>query len=221
MNLEREDYETARPRMKPGDVIAFGGKGYFSEIAKFITSSDISHVGVILQMKMIDDDTGRYLNLIIQTKRAYDIFGIGIHRFSDILDFYEGEIWWLPMDEELRNNKFDQTSFFNFMFNQAKHSMRYDIPQAMKSSLDALGKIKFGLHGPGHTSEEFFKCYTSQLIGAGFEASGLVGNISAKDVSPIDLCRWEIYQDTYYQIKGEKDKIISRYNTLSPSIWGT
>jgi len=43
------DYQNVRSKMKPGDVIAFGGKGHFSEIIKFATFSNASHVGVILQ----------------------------------------------------------------------------------------------------------------------------------------------------------------------------
>ena len=35
MALQKLSYKEARPQMKPGDVIAFGGKGHFSEIIKF------------------------------------------------------------------------------------------------------------------------------------------------------------------------------------------
>ena len=60
MSVEQISYSDARKLMKPGDVIAFGGKGHFSEIIKFATFSDVSHVGVILQTKILDDDTGRF-----------------------------------------------------------------------------------------------------------------------------------------------------------------
>ena len=62
MAVEQIKYKDARLKMKPGDVIAFGGKGNFSEIIKFATFSDVSHVGVILQTKIADDDTGRFFN---------------------------------------------------------------------------------------------------------------------------------------------------------------
>lgn len=41
-------YTEAISRMKPGDVITFGGKGESSETIKFSTFFDVSHVGVIL-----------------------------------------------------------------------------------------------------------------------------------------------------------------------------
>lgn len=44
-----DGYAKFREKMKPGDVIAFGGKGRFSELIKWSTKSVVSHVGVILQ----------------------------------------------------------------------------------------------------------------------------------------------------------------------------
>ncbi len=60
MAVTKIRYENVRDRMRPGDVIAFGGKGHFSEIIKFATRSDVSHVGVILQTKITDDTTDRF-----------------------------------------------------------------------------------------------------------------------------------------------------------------
>ena len=72
MSLERIEYSEARPMMKPGDVIAFGGKGHFSELIKFATRADVSHVGVILQTRVVDDDTGRFFNQIIESTSLHD-----------------------------------------------------------------------------------------------------------------------------------------------------
>ena len=47
MTVQQISYKKARKLMQPGDVIAFGGKGHFSEIIKFATFSEVSHVGVI------------------------------------------------------------------------------------------------------------------------------------------------------------------------------
>jgi cell wall-associated NlpC family hydrolase len=62
MTKERMEYSEARSMMKPGDVIAFGGKGHFSELIKFATRADVSHVGVVLQTRVADDDSGRFFN---------------------------------------------------------------------------------------------------------------------------------------------------------------
>lgn len=92
------------------------------------------------------------------------------------------------------------------------------MPQAIKSSLDTLDNLPFGLHGPGYKTEDFSK-FCSELVAAGLEKAGCVGEINASEVTPIDLCRWNIYEDTYFRLKGDSDKIISRFNTLSPSNW--
>ncbi len=219
MAKERMEYSEARSMMKPGDVIAFGGKGHFSELIKFATRADVSHVGVILQTRVADDDSGRVFNQIIESTSLHNFNGVIISRLSDRLSTYDGEIWWLPLNAGLRQEKFDSVSFYNFLFNQAKARKGYDVPQALKSAVDALDELPFGLHGPGYNREDFNRFFCSELVAAGLEKAGTVGTVNASEVTPIDLCRWKIYDGTYYQLKGDLDKPISRYNTLDPAAW--
>ena len=219
MPVRKMTYAQARPKMKPGDVIAFGGKAHFSEIIKFSTRSSVSHVGAILQTKVVDDETGRFFNQIIESTSLHGFNGVHVSRFSDRLDNYDGEVWWLPLRKSLREESFDQTAFYNFLFNQARERKPYDTPQAIKSALDALDQLPFGLHGPGYNSEDFSKFFCSELVAAGLEVAGTVGSLNASEVTPIDLCRWNIYENTYYRLKGDAGKKISRYNTLDPKQW--
>lgn len=48
MPVSQITYQEARKLMAPGDVIAFGGKGDFSELIKLATFSTVFHVGVVL-----------------------------------------------------------------------------------------------------------------------------------------------------------------------------
>lgn len=219
MTAKEITYNDARKLMKPGDVIAFGGKGHFSEIIKFATFSDVSHVGVILQTKIPEDDTGRFFNQIIESTSLNGFNGVNISRFSDRLNTYEGELWWLPLKKEIRANSFNQQHFFDFLFNQAKERKPYDMPQAIKSALDVLDDLPFGLNGPGYNSEDFSKFFCSELVSAGLEKAGAIGSVNASEVTPIDLCRWSIYEDNYYQLQGDSTKKISRFNTASPKDW--
>ncbi|WP_319407287.1 hypothetical protein [uncultured Desulfosarcina sp.] len=219
MTLERMEYSEARSLMKPGDVIAFGGKGHFSELIKFASRADVSHVGVILQTRVVDDDTGRFFNQVIESTSIHGFNGVVISRLSDRMETYEGEIWWLPLNDGLRQEKFDSVIFYNFLFNQAKERKGYDVPQALKSAVDALDELPFGLHGPGYNREDFNRFFCSELVAAGLEKAGTVGTVNASEVTPIDLCRWNIYAATYFQLKGQADKQISRYNTLDPADW--
>lgn len=218
MSVNQISYDEARKLMKPGDVIAFGGKGHFSEIIKFATFSTVSHVGVILQTKISEDDTGRFFNQIIESTSLHGFNGVNISRFSDRINTYEGELWWLPLSENHRA-AFDAKSFYNFLFNQAKDKKPYDMPQAIKSAVDALDNLPFGARGPTYNKEDFSKFFCSELVAAGLEISGAVDSINASEVTPIDLCRWNIYQNNYYQLKGDSDKKISRFNTAPPAHW--
>lgn len=219
MTVEQITYSEARKRMEPGDVIAFGGKGHFSEIIKFATFSTVSHVGVILKTKIQDDTTGRFFNQIIESTSLDGFNGVNISRFSDRLKNYDGELWWLPLSRKIRERSFDQKKFFDFLFNQAKLRKPYDMPQAIKSALDVLDELPLGLHGPGYNKEDFSKFFCSELVSAGLEIAGAVGDVNASEVTPIDLCRWRIYEPTYYQLKGDRKKKISRFNTASPADW--
>jgi len=219
MSAKQITYEEARDLMQPGDVIAFGGKGHFSEIIKFATFSTVSHVGVILKTKIPEDDTSRFFNQIIESTSLHGFNGVNVSRFSDRLNSYEGELWWLPLSEKIRETSFDKKVFFNFLFNQAKERKPYDMPQAIKSAVDALDKLPFDAHGSAYNREDFSKFFCSELVSAGLEVAGAVDSVNASEVTPIDLCRWNIYEDSYYQLKGESSKRISRFNTASPSDW--
>ena len=219
MSAKQITYKEVRELMQPGDVIAFGGKGHLSEIIKFATFSSISHVGVMLQTKIPEDNTGRFFNQIIESTSLNGFNGVNVSRFSDRLNTYEGELWWLPLRKEIRESSFDKTKFFNFLFNQAKERKPYDMPQAIKSAVDALDNLPFGLNGPAYNQEDFSKFFCSELVAAGLEIAGAVDSVNASEVTPIDLCRWSIYEDSYFQLKGESSKRISRFNTASPSDW--
>lgn len=220
MGVKQISYSEARGLMQPGDVVAFGGKGQFSELIKFATFSSVSHVGVILQTQVMGGSSGKFFNQIIESTSLNGFNGVNISRFSDRLMSYEGELWWLPLNKEIRAETFDQEQFYDFLFNQAKQRKPYDSAQAIKSAIDALDELPFGLHGPGHNREDFSKFFCSELVGAGLEVAGAVECVNVSEVTPIDLCRWSIYEDDYFQLKGESSKRISRYNTLSPSDWG-
>ncbi|MGR0482165.1 MAG: hypothetical protein ACTFAL_12375 [Candidatus Electronema sp. V4] len=217
MNAIQISYEEARERMRPGDVIAFSGKANISELIKSVTMSDVSHVGVILQTKVLNDKTGRFFNEIIESTTGNGVFGVTTSKMRKCLDLYEGEVWWLPLDEKIRATRFNEREFYDFLFNQK--GKYYDTPQAVKSALDLLDSLPFDINGPTLNKEDFSKFFCSELVAAAFERAGVTGPINASEVTPIDLCRWRIYQSSYYQLKGDPQKRISRFNTASPADW--
>jgi hypothetical protein len=219
MKTKKISYEEARPMMKAGDVIAFGGKGHFSEIIKLATRSAVSHVGVILQTRVKNDDTDRFFNQIIESTSLHGFNGVTISRFSDRLHDYDGEIWWLPISHGIWRQNFDPKAFYDFLLNQARDRKPYDVPQAIGSALDVLDRLPFDGHGPGYNKEDFSRFFCSELVAAGLEVANVVPSVNSSEVTPIDLCRWSIFESDYYLLKGDASKQISRYNTRNPSDW--
>ncbi|MFH0783442.1 MAG: hypothetical protein V2B20_16020 [Pseudomonadota bacterium] len=210
-------YQDARPKMKAGDVIAFSGKGDFSEIIKWATRAPVSHVGVILQSKLLIDGDSQsgMLNQIIESTSLNGFSGVSISRLSDRLDTYDGELWWLPLSEKV-NSAMDKKKFYDFLIHQERKE--YDMPQAIKSALDVLDKVPV-IGKTTHNVEDFSRFFCSELVAAGLEAAGAISNINASEVTPIDLCSFSIFDSDYFQLKGNR-KEIRGFNAIDPAGWG-
>jgi len=210
-------YQDARPKMKAGDVIAFSGKGNFSEIIKWATRSSVSHVGIILQSKLVIDGDSQsgIFNQIIESTSINGFSGVTISRLSDRLDTYDGEIWWLPLSQSV-SSAMDTRKFYNFLIHQERKE--YDMPQAMKSAIDTFDNVPV-LGKATHNIEDFSRFFCSELVAAGLEAAGAIDHINASEVTPIDLCSFSLFEADYYQLKGNR-KEIKGYNAIDPNGWG-
>ncbi len=209
--------DDVRKKMQPGDVIAFSGKGNFSEIIKWATRANVSHVGVILQSKLLihgQPQDGMF-NQIIESTSLNGFSGVSISRLSDRVETYPGEIWWLPLSEAARN-RLNLKEFCDFLIHQEKK--KYDLPQAIKSALDAFDRVSL-MGSLTYNIEDFSSFFCSELVAAGLEAGGVIESLNASEVTPVDLCMFNIYQHDYYQLKGDA-KDIRGYNSLSPEKWG-
>lgn len=216
VGIQFADYNNIRNQMRAGDVIAFSGKGDVSEIIKWATKSDVSHVGVILQSKLLIDEKPQagYFNQVIESTSLNGFSGVSISRLSDRLVNYDGEIWWLPLDDGIRD-RMNLTAFYDFLLHQ-EHK-EYDLPQAIKARFDLLDKMPF-LEKITRNVEDFSRFFCSELVAAGLEESGAIPRINASEVTPIDLCMFSIYQRDYYQIHGLL-KEIRGFNTIPTATW--
>lgn len=210
-------YEEARPRMKPGDVLAFGGSSRFSGIIKMAIRAEVSHIGIVLQTQVKEDDSGKLCNYMIDSTSRQ---GVKIWRVQDRLDDYDGDVWWLILRQDLRDEKFDEHAFHDFLHNQK--GKKYDKQQAAGSAIDLFDQVQlpFGLRGPGYNKEDYSKFFCSELVAAGLKAAGIVAQtVNASEVTPIDLCRWNIYEPEYYYLLKGASKEITGYNSTDPSVW--
>lgn len=215
--VKLDNYQNVRDKMKPGDIIAFGGNSLFSRWTKLTTRSAVTHIAIVMQTTMRDGNDGRYFNQVMEATVYNGKKGVMTNRLSDRLRDYDGDIWWLPLGESARTD-FEQNkhNFFNFMF--AQDGKAYDVLQLFGSAVDTLddhplfGKLTYN-------QEDFSSWFCSELVAEGLEKAGVVENVNASEVTPIDICRFSIFAPQYVQLKGEQRKIVG-FNSKDANNWG-
>ncbi|MDO6565530.1 hypothetical protein Q4561_00525 [Alteromonas sp. 1_MG-2023] len=215
--LEQQKYHHIREQMRPGDIIAFGGNSLFSRWTKLTTRSAVTHIAIVMQTKMRDEESGRYFNQVMEATVYEGKKGVMTNRLSERVHTYDGDMWWLPLGEDARSmfeqNKFE---FFNFMF--AQEGKAYDILQLFGSAVDALDSHPI-LGSISYNQEDFSSWFCSELIAEGLETAGIISSVNASEVTPVDICRFSIFEPRYVQLKGEA-RPIAGFNTQLADNWG-
>jgi len=205
-------------KMSPGDVIAFGRSEDILGFAKLWTQSTIAHVAVILQLDQLEDEESHMMfsqQIIESTPQSSGLSGVSVHILHNRLEEYEGNIWWLPLNDETRQ-KLDSTKFQYFLMQQV--GKPYDSLQKAQSALDAVDTATF-IQRITRGREDFSMFFSSELVAAGLESGGAIESLNASEVTPADLCSFSIYQEKYYQLKGNKT-LIKNFNAFNPEGWG-
>ncbi len=211
MGWNKTEYNQIRSLMEPGDVIAFGGNCFMSDIFKWITRSCVSHSGVILQSKLMIGNTPQegIFNQIIESTEYKGFLGVQINRLSQVINAYDGDVWWLPLNPEIRK-KLDLKFFYDFLIHQA--GKPFDLSDATELMFDTF------IHHQPNIKEDFSKFFCSELVVAGLEAGGALPAMDSSDITPADLCKLNIYSGDYYQLKG-KEKEIKKYNSRARELF--
>lgn len=194
--MKQISYPEARHLMKPGDLIAFGGRGFIPATVKLLTGSPVSHIGTILQTNIPTWSDGFINQIIESTSLGSGFAGVMINRMSDHIRDYNGEIWWLPLADFVRP-RFDQACFFSFLLDQV--GKKYDAPQAIMSALDFIPDNRTCMD----------RLFCSELVTAAYIKAGILEGINPSEQTPIDVCRLYLY-DGPYQLKGDLMDILPR-----------
>ena len=215
--LEQQKYHHIREQMRPGDIIAFGGNSLFSRWTKLTTRSAVTHIAIVMQTKMRDEASGRYFNQVMEATVYEGKKGVMTNRLSERVHTYDGDMWWLPLGGSARN-MFEQNKrdFFNFMF--AKEGKAYDVLQLFGSAVGALDSHPI-LGSISYNQEDFSSWFCSELIAEGLETAGIINSVNASEVTPVDICRFSIFEQRYVQLKGDA-RPIAGFNTQLPDNWG-
>ncbi len=214
--LIRSDYQKVRGLMRPGDLIAFSGRGFPSDQIKLVTHSPISHVGVLLQSKVMI--AGRpqagFVNSIIEATSLNGFRGVSVSRMSDRLATYKGEVYWLPLDLA-RRKKADWEAFYNFLLRQDHKGYDYDlIFRLLLTRIPKVGKMFID-------REDFRKVGSficSQLVAAGLVTANYLTapHVNPDNTTPADLVAMKMFRKNYYRIDTFNSPTveISNFNTV-------
>jgi hypothetical protein len=213
--LRTAQYDDIQHRTQPGDVIAFAGAGPASEVIQQATRSNVSHVGVVLQSQPPQGEPSQEVLQIIESTSLDGFTGVTVSHLRERIQGYDGRVWWLPLRDSLRAGV-DWQAFHQFLLQQV--GKPYDLPQAIMSGLDQLDDHAL-LERATHAVEDFRQLFCSELVAGALEACGAITRLNASEVTPIDLCTFSIFEQDYYQLKGDREPIVG-YNSVSPEGWG-
>jgi hypothetical protein len=211
--MARREYHDVRNEMRTGDVIAFGGSSIISRLTKRVSGSNVSHVAIVVQTRLRDEEGDRFDNLIIESTKRGGYFGVIVSPASEVIKRYVGDVWWLPLQQkpESRNN----ADLADFLYRHPKDTSNrrvFDFFGGALALFDCLDNVEGRLKGITYTPEELSKFFCSELVAHGLEHAGILQVDNASEISPIDLCRLHIYKPEYFQLKGEPREI-ERFNS--------
>jgi len=223
MALQKQEYLSVRNEMQVGDIIAFAGDDFISGTIKLFTFSAVSHVAVVSRRTFYNDE---YRIEIIESGyhkgQNGDFIGVKTELLSTRIDEYGasgGQVWWLPLSVNNRQRLSidnNESKFLQFLYEQ--NGKPYDLNDAIKAGIDILDKA-----GITKAKENFNKLFCSELAAASLKQVAILPKtLNSSEVTPIDLCMFNLYENNYVQLVG-KQKEIKGYNSISNSLlnnWG-
>ena len=277
------DYERIRTEMQPGDVIAFSGTAVISTVIKLVTSSHVSHVGIIVPSDYLEDDDAGDGTAIAEATES----GIRTRSLSERWNDETVEnLWWLPLSSDLRTRLKDNWGNFcqylsdynrapydylqaamlglmlleptldsvnsnlyerirQFIENilnresgtdrqQHERSILQHLQSVLHQSLNDVdndsmlaGLLHLLIEGdtPENLSwrlnneEDFEHFFCSEFVTGALRSGGVIPNINPSEITPIELCRFNIYEDNYTQFKVTEATRIRGFNCVDVSRW--
>lgn len=105
--------EKVSDRIKPGDAIAFSGKGFNGKVIRWFTASLYSHIAIVMDT---DRDCNTHSRIAIaeasSDTRLPDFInekrkpGVQIHHLWNWINAYQdlGQAWWIPLEQPLSSS---------------------------------------------------------------------------------------------------------------------
>lgn len=195
-------YESVRPNIRTGDVIAFSGKGLVSDLIKLVTKSPISHVAIVMGVGMGSDGGAHDPRLMLceSTTQCSDpdaefgeiVKGVQYHFLSQRIERYEGDVYWLKLrppqlhapDDGGSDGDYNVGGMCNWLASTHAERIPYDTAQAMGSGVDLFDRLGIGCSHP-----DFSKLFCSELVVKALQIAGAAPpTINPSECTPADVC---------------------------------
>ena len=189
----RKLYKDIRPILQTGDLVAFGGHTAISTVIKTMTASNVSHVGIILEVNTSQASLPLVM-LVESTSLGSDFAGVRISRMSTRVKAYSGDLWILPIAGAINIHGVEA-------YLLSVLGVAYDYKQAIGSAFD------FSFHGD--QKEDLSKLFCSELCTEVYSRNIVDSDVvptNSSEQTPIDVCRFPIYSKVY-QILGKSKNL--------------
>ena len=178
MNYRASTPTDVAPLVRPGDVVAFSGRGVVSDIVRTATQSHISHIGMVLSA----DPAAQ----MIESTSLDGFCGVTIGSFLARCSAYSGDVWWYPLSA-LNRAKCRSADLHAWIL--AQDHKEYD----------TWGAVGSALHE--HVLQNPNKWFCSELGAAILQHGGVLPPaVDPALVRPCDLLQFPIFADSCYQI---------------------
>jgi hypothetical protein len=188
-------YEQYRSQMQTGDVIAFSGNVGFSNVIKWATKSQYSHVGIVVKAALgsgfgdsilIIESTLETNVLDAQNKQA--IKGIQMHWLSKRIELYNGSVYWLGLKNPLHPEK--QAKMEAWLRQTNNKKVPYDYLQIYNAAIDWFDEL--GLSN----QPEFSTLFCSELVAKALQIAGAIEpSLNASEKTPGDVVNFPCFKD--------------------------
>lgn len=174
------------PELKPGDIVAFLGRGFESALINVCTYGipfwGISHVGIIGEYKnellLFESTTLCDIPCLIQGK---PFKGTQACHLEDRLQSYGGKVWHYPLHRRLFD--FEATRLNRFLFDHV--GVPYDREGAMRAGGNLWNWFASFLYG-----EDLKLLFCSELCTAAYHTIGLIRTDNVSAWSPNRFVRY-------------------------------
>lgn len=180
------NYNNIRGQIKTGDLIAFSGSGLVSELIKWKTKSDISHVAIVLETQYLKGEKriilleSTTLNNLPDLKTGEFIKGVQQQLLSKRINTYNGQCYWCGLNVDLSGDK--KQYMVNWLTKTHSKKTKYDNVQALGSALDLFDKLGLA------NKPDFSNLFCSELVAKAYKKAGLFfGNPSEQ--TPADVLK--------------------------------